>query len=520
MWLEILEPPNLRTEIIGKRLFRNLLISLRAQRLVNMLFAIFTLLVGHAVCVVAESNIAARQTSTQAFCSSSDLKYKLSKVDAPVFGSGTPGNSSTWSLSIDDTSEGHKQTVTGFGGSVTDATVTVVNALPDDKRSQLLRELLTSDGANFSLLRHTIASSDLSGPPAYTYDDSDGSADVDLDNFALGDRGTAMAEMLAEMKRIKLDLTIVGSSWSAPGWMKVNRVLTGNADNNWLDSQYYEAYAQYFVHYLQKYAENGAIIDAITIQNEPLNNQGNGHVTMYQSADEAAQVTRDHVGPALHEAGLQTEIWAYDHNTDEPSYPQTVIDAASEFVQATAWHCYADNVDWSVLSDFKNKNPDKPQYMTECWTSPDTQWYQSSKNTVGPMQNWAQGSMMWTLGTWTQASDGTFGPYISGGCSSCRGLFVVDKDAGTYEYTVDYYMLAQFSRFIPKGAIILNGTGSYSYEGYQGIQSVASANPDGTRTVVIENTFGNDVYVTVDTKSGETWRGNIIANSVTTWILP
>lgn len=86
---------------------------------------------------------------------------------------------------------------------------------------------------------------------------------------------------------------------------------------------------------------------------------------MLQEADEAAKVTHDYIGPALRSASLDTQIWAYDHNTDTPSYPQTVIDAASEYVQATAWHCYASSLDWTVLTDFHNKNPGKSQYMTE-----------------------------------------------------------------------------------------------------------------------------------------------------------
>ncbi|KAI0173087.1 glycoside hydrolase family 30 protein [Hypoxylon sp. FL1284] len=464
-----------------------------------MLFSVLAVLACQAVAAHPPS-IKATRASAQAYASTSDLTHKLTAVDAPVSGSGSPGDASQWSLSIDDSNAGYKQTIKGFGGSVTDATVTVINALASDQRSQLLRELLTDDGANFSLLRHTIAASDLSGPPAYTYDDSNNGADSNLDNFNLGDRGEAMAKLLAEMKSVRSDITVFGSPWSAPGWMKLNRMLTGNATDNQLDSQYYSQYAQYFVKYLQAYAELGITMDAITIQNEPLNSQGNGHVTMYQSADEATSVTHDHIGPALRGANLDTQIWAYDHNTDTPSYPQEVIDGAGD--------------------DFHNANPDKSQYMTECWTSPQTSWYQSSKNTVGPLQNWAEGSLMWTLGTWTEASDGTFGPYIEGGCSTCRGLFIVDKDTGTYEYTVDYYMLAQFSKYIPKGATILEGSGSYSYDGYSGVQSVASKNPDGTRTVVVENTFGNDVYLTLNTTSGEQWSGNLLANSVTTWILP
>ncbi|GAW17664.1 hypothetical protein ANO14919_071240 [Xylariales sp. No.14919] len=76
------------------------------------------------------------------------------------------------------------------------------------------------------------------------------------------------------------------------------QVLAGNADNNELDAQYSAAYAAYPVACLQAYARGGAGVDAITLQNEPLNSQGGGHVMMYLAAD--------------------------DHNTDVPGYPRTV----------------------------------------------------------------------------------------------------------------------------------------------------------------------------------------------------
>lgn len=179
--------------------------------------------------------------------------------------------------------------------------------------------------------------------------------------------------------------------------------------------------------------------------------------------------------------------------------------------------CYATDNSWSVLSDFHDANPGVNQYMTECWTSSEsTSWNAASGFTLGPLQNWAQGAMAWTL-----ATDTADGPHLSGGgCDTCRGLVVVDTNAQTYEFQVDYYMMAQYSKFIPQGAVILNVTGSYTYSGGSGIQSVASLNPDGTRTVVIENTFGNDIYLTLETSSGEEWSGNVYADSVVTWILP
>lgn len=199
-----------------------------------------------------------------------------------------------------------------------------------------------------------------------------------------------------------------------------------------------------------------------------------------------------------------------------PSYPQTVLDEASAYVPAVAWHCYASDNDWGVLTDFHSTNPDVLQYMTECWTSSTTSWYQAAEFTMGPLQNWASGAMAWTLG-----SDTSFGPHLSsGGCDTCRGLVVVDTGAGTYDFAVDYYMMAQFSKFMPSGATVLNGSGSYSYDDGTGIQSVASLNPDGTRTVVMTNRFSNDVYVTVSLQSGDKWSGRVYQNSVVTWVLP
>lgn len=301
----------------------------------------------HAACIAAapgacgSPNLDSRQQSgAQAFASSSDGKYKLSAIDAPVQGAGPapPRGASTWKLSIDDTPAGRRQQVTGFGAAVTDATVSVINALAEPDRARLLRELMTSEGADFALLRHTIGASDLSAPPAYTYDDTDGNvADAPLSRFGLGDRGSAMAEMLAEMKRLKPELTILGSPWAPPAWMQLDRRLMGGTDQNNLDHAYADAYAQYFVRYLQAYAAKGAPVDAITLQNEPLNSQS-GMPTMYVYADEAGQLIRDHVGPALKEAGLQTSVWAYDHNTDQPEYPQTVLDTAKGFVDTVAWH--------------------------------------------------------------------------------------------------------------------------------------------------------------------------------------
>jgi glucan endo-1,6-beta-glucosidase len=265
-----------------------------------------------------------RAAGASAFASNSAGNLQLSSIAAPVQGAGSPGSESTWKLSIDDTPSGYKQTITGFGAAVTDATVTSFNTLSSASLNSLLNELMTSAGADFSLMRHTIGASDLSGDPAYTYDDNGGNADPNLTGFNLGDRGNAMAEMLAQMKSLQPDLTIFGAPWSPPGWMKLNGVIDGTTTNNNLNDGYLtnngalgedsSAFAEYFVKYIQAYEAHGAHIDAITLQNEPLNSQA-GYPTMYMFDYEQADLIQDYVGPALANAGLNTKIWAYDHNT-------------------------------------------------------------------------------------------------------------------------------------------------------------------------------------------------------------
>lgn len=258
-------------------------------------------------------------------CSDESGKYQLEAITAPVEGYGDPGSTAnTWNLTIDDTVPGYKQIIKGFGATVTDATVASFNNQTNSTLDNLLNFLLTEDGANFSLMRHTIGASDLS-PSVYTYDDNGGKEDANLSAFSLGEHGTAMAQLLAQMKEVNPAMNIVGSSWSAPAWMKLNGNLAEDSSHNYLNdgwftsggvgsTGYSDSFAQYFVKYIQAYQELGAKIDAITIQNEPLNSQA-GYPTMYVHANESARLIGDHVGPALALAGLDTTVWAFDDNT-------------------------------------------------------------------------------------------------------------------------------------------------------------------------------------------------------------
>jgi O-glycosyl hydrolase len=191
----------------------------------------------------------------------------------------------------------------------------VISALTSDQKSALLAELLTtnpSQGVAFNLFRHTIGASDLSAT-VYSYDDAS-NPDPSLADFSLTTPGQNMVSLIAEFVGINSALKLLGSVWSPPGWMKMDGVMDGTTTNNNINMDYASSFANYFVKYIQAFAAGGVTVDAITIQNEPLNSQS-GYPTMYVAADQETQLIQDYVGPALRSANLQTEIWAYDHNT-------------------------------------------------------------------------------------------------------------------------------------------------------------------------------------------------------------
>ena len=279
----------------------------------TMLYLALSLLVSSVT--AGPFRVKERATTTgSAFASSSDGSLQLSPYNAPELNGANPGNvSMTWQLTFDDSGAGNKQSVTGFGAAITDSTVSVFNSLPSSQQSDLLQALFGSSGAGFSLMRHTIASSDLS-PSAYSYDDNNGNVDTSLSAFSLGASGNAMAAFIAAAKAVQPDFKLLGTPWSPPGWMKLNGVIEGTTTNNNLNHDYVDEWAQYYVDYINAYESAGATIDFVTIQNEPLNSQS-GYPTMYVYADESAGLIQDNLGPALASAGISTEIWAYDHNT-------------------------------------------------------------------------------------------------------------------------------------------------------------------------------------------------------------
>ncbi len=361
------------------------------------------------------------------------------------------GTASANATTIDVDTARTFQSIDGFGFALTGGSAYVINHLPSAEKQRLLDELFGSGESSLHLnyLRISIGASDLNAA-VYTYDDAPaGTTDEQLTRFNLGQDTVDVIPLLKAILAINSNIKILGSPWTAPLWMKDN----GNSIGGSLQPKYYDAYARYFVKYIQQMQANGIPIEAITPQNEPL--FGGNNPSMVVTAEQERDFIKGYLGPAFRSAGITTKVIVYDHNCDRPDYPITILNdpEARNFVYGSAFHLYGGEI--SALSSVHNAHPDKALYFTEQWTgaresfSGTLKWHM--KNVIiGTLNNWGRAVIEWNL-----ASDPHFSPHTAGGCTECKGALTVGT---AVTRNVSYYIVGHASRFIPPGSVRIGST--------------------------------------------------------------
>lgn len=368
----------------------------------------------------------------------------LTKQPTLTFASGTNSNPT---ITVDGATT--YQTMDGFGYTLTGGSAQLINRMPATARDALLRELFTRNYTSLgvSYLRLSIGSSDLNAAP-FTYDEMPaGQTDPTLAAFTIDAERADLIPVLKQILAINPNITFLGSPWTAPRWMKDNGAYVGGS----LLPAYYQAYANYFVRYIQAMKAEGITIAAITPQNEPLN--PNNNPSLYMTAAQQTTFIKSYLGPALRAAGLTTKIHVYDHNADHPEYPLAVLDdpAAKAYVDGSAFHLYAGTID--ALTTVHNAHPDRNVYFTEQWTSSggtfggDLRWH-IRNIIIGAPANWSRNALEWNL-----ANDESYGPHTAGGCTTCLGAVTINSSSSAVTRNVGYYIVGHAARFVEPGSV-------------------------------------------------------------------
>jgi glucosylceramidase len=333
------------------------------------------------------------------------------------------------------------QEMDGFGFTLTGGSAFHINNMSATKRHELLTELFAFDKENIgiSYLRISLGASDLDAE-VFSYNDLPaGETDVNMERFSLDPDRKFLIPVLNEILTINPEIKIMASPWSPPTWMKTNNSSKGGS----LKPEYYDAYAKYFVKYVQEMQKEGITIDAITVQNEPLHPGNNPSLLM--PAEEQATFIKTSLGPAFETAGIKTKIIIYDHNADRPDYPISILNdpEAAKYIDGSAFHLYGGVIE--NVSQVHEAHPNKNLYFTEQWIGApgdfagDFRWH--IKNLViGASRNWCKTVLEWNL-----AADPQQKPHTPGGCDRCLGALTIDGDLVTREPA--YYIVAHASKF-------------------------------------------------------------------------
>lgn len=428
-----------------------------------------------AIIMLLFINVSA-QTVTP-FITSGDQTRLLQQQAAVSFGSNSGTNPSTVTVNAGTT----YQTMDGFGYTLTEGSAEVISGMAAAQQNQLLNDLYNpATGLNASLIRISIAASDLSSS-SYSYNETSG--DTNMNNFSLnGPDLTYLIPIIKKIQQINPNIKILATPWSAPRWMKTNNSWIGGS----LQTQYYAAYARYFVKYIAAMQAQGIPIWGITPQNEPEN--PNNEPSMLMNSTEQKNFINQQLGPQLAAAGYGgVKIIAFDHNCDNTAYPIDVLNNSS-YVDGAAFHLYLGNI--SAMSTVRNAT-NKNVYFTEQYTgsggsfSGDFGWHIQNV-VIGSTNNWSK-----TVLEWNAANNSSLGPRTPGGCNTCLGAITVNNST-SYTKNVAYYIIGQISKYVKPGAVRIASSSSSG-----SILSVGFKNPDGSIALVLYNTSGSSNTIKV-----------------------
>ncbi|MEM9001196.1 MAG: glycoside hydrolase family 30 protein [Bacteroidota bacterium] len=370
------------------------------------------------------------------------------------------------------------QTITGFGGSFTEASAYLLNKLSKENRKKVIDAYFGEDGAKYSLTRTHMNSCDFS-VSNYSYAPVEG--DKALEHFSIEEDQDDIVPFIKEaMATSKDGFKIVASPWTAPPWMKDNNDWRGGK----LLPEYYDTWALFFSKYLDAYKAEGIDIWGFTVENEPLGNDNNWE-SMHFSPEEMTQFVQNHLGPKLEADGKRdVKILGYDQNREHLEHWVDEMyknEATSKYYDGTAIHWYASTYEIfpDALQYAHHKAPDKHLIQSEAcvdaevpkwkddvwyWSKEATDWgwdwapeqdkhlhpkyapvYRYARDIIGCLNNWVDGWIDWNMVLDTQGGPNWFKNW-------CVAPVIVDPVKDEVYFTPIYYTMSHFSKYIRPGA--------------------------------------------------------------------
>lgn len=353
----------------------------------------------------------------------------------------------------------------GTGAALTDASARLLR--DDPAAARLLFGTRARHGARLDLLRLPLSPTDFS-PESTTWG---------WDGTRVRPSREARRAVRVLKRRIlprQPGLRILGSPWSAPGWMKDSGTIRGG---RLLDEQL-PSYGAMLVAQVDWLRRHDLPVGAITLGNEP--GHSSDYATMLMS-DQQMTLLGDRVGPALAERGVG--LWAVDHNWSDQQRYLNVLGLSRGFT-ASSFHCYRGHP--SQMASVPG-----PKIVTEC-TGTTGDWagtfdWDARMLIDGAISAGSSGLMLWNLAL--DPDHGPRDPWSRWGCQTCRGLLTLDGTTRTPG--PEFYALAHLSRAAAPGSDVVWSDSA------PGIATAAFRRANGTVGVLVQNGTASDRVVRV-----------------------
>jgi glucosylceramidase len=392
------------------------------------------------------------------------------------------------------------QEMLGFGAAFTDAACYTFNRLPSPARAQLFHEIFHPSEMGLNVCRTCMGASDYS-TEVFSYDEGD--PDPEMNRFSIAHDQAYVLPMLRLARKENPDLFLFSSPWSPPGWMKAGGSMLGGC----MRPRFLAPYAQYFVKFLKAYADGGAPVQAVTVQNEVDTDQDGKMPACSWTQEYEIRFVKDHLGPQLRQNNLSTKIWILDHNYNLWGRATSELDdpALRQYCNGVAFHGYAGTPE--MMSKVHEAHPDALLYWTEGGpdvTAPDyqTDWAKWGKTFTDAIRNWCRSITGWNLAL-DEKGRPNLGPF------PCGGMVTIHSQTNEITRSGQYWTLMHFSRAVRRGAKRIDSTGTVA-----GVDHVGFENPDGRRALLISNS-GSATTVTLR-QGSQSASVNLAATSVTT----
>lgn len=369
----------------------------------------------------------------------------------------------------------------GFGGTFNEMGWDAMKELSDADRDRALHLLFDrSDGIGFTHGRIPVGSSDYA---LNRYSLNESSGDYEMENFSIDRDRQDLIPYIHAAQVVNPNIKFWASPWSPPTWMKDNGQFDkGNIKS---DAQTLGAHALYLARFVEEYATENIVIEAIHPQNEPGYSQD--YPSCLWSGATMADYIANYLGPLFAERLPTTQVWLGTmSNPNDSSIVSSVMGngTAKGFVKGIAlqWGMGDGNLPSQYGSQYgipimqsEHKCGNYPWEGGNASRAPNDHAY--AVESWGFLKNWigknVNSYMAWNmvLDTVGRSLD-TVRPWAQ------NALLTVDRGTGTLNLTPTYFVFRHLGQYVEPGAVRV---------GTQGGDALAWKNPDGSVVTVMYN---------------------------------